>query len=95
MDFTAFDLRIGTVTHAALSDGALALTVDLGAGRTGASLAAITEAYSPETIVGRQVVVVTNLPGAGEVIVLAALSPTDGAVLIGPERTVANGTQVV
>lgn len=95
MDFTAFDLRIGTVTHAAPADGALALTIALGPGAARRAVAAITERYSAEAIVGRQVVVVANAPGTDEVIVLAALSPADGAVLLQPEHPVADGTQVV
>jgi tRNA-binding protein len=93
MDFTAFDLRIATVVEAERRDDLLALTLDVGGVRR-TSEARITENYDAESIVGRQVVAVTNGPG-GEVIVLAAVSPSHGAVLVVPDRPVVSGTQVV
>lgn len=96
MDFTAYDLRVGTVVEAAVRDGALALTIALG-GATRTATAYVTERYAPESVLGRQVVVVANPDGRrdGEVVVLAAVSPSDGAVLLQPDRPVPDGTQVV
>ena len=96
MDFTAFPLRIGTVTEAAAADDALRLTIDLG-GDTRHAIARITERYGPDDLIGRQVVIVLDPPGAasGEVIVLAAVSATEGAVLLRPDAPVPNGTAVV
>lgn len=96
MDFTAFDLRVGTVVEAVLADDALRLTIDFGGLRREAE-ARITENYGPDNLVGHQVVAVTNPGGtsAGEVVVLAAVSPSEGAVLLRPDRPVADGTQVV
>ena len=94
MDFTAFDLRVGTVTEAAEHDGALVLTIALG-GLTRTATAYVTENYDATSIVGRQVVVVTNAGGSDEAVVLAAVSPSQGAVLLQPDRPVADGTQVV
>ena len=96
MDFTAFDLRVGTVAEAALRDGALALTIRLG-GVDRTATAYVTERYTPESVLGRQVVVVANPEGRrdGEVIVLAAVNPEEGAVLLQPDRPVPDGTQVV
>ncbi len=91
MDFTDIDLRIGTVTEAVLEDGALHLSVDVGAGVLEA-VSHITENYGPDDLLGTQVVVVTR--GASAV-VLAAVSPSQGAVVLRPDRSVANGTQVV
>lgn len=92
MDFTAFDLRIGTVL-AAVPDGvAVVLTISLGY-TTIEVESRVTETYAAADLVGRQVVVVTNT--AGGAIVLAAVSPSEGAVLLQPERPVADGTQVV
>ena len=67
MDFTTFDLRVATVVDAARRDDLLALTLDIGGVRRTSDVR-ITENYDPETIIGRQVVAVTNAPG-GEVIV--------------------------
>ena len=92
MDFTAFDLRIGTITAATPTADGVRLAVSLG----GASVEAdsqVTETYAAEALVGRQVAVVVN--GRSGPVVLAALSPTDGAVLLAPERPVADGTRVV
>jgi tRNA-binding protein len=94
MDFTAFDLRVGTVAEAALEDGALRLVIDFGGVRREAE-ARITENYGPDDLVGEQVVAVTNPGGRGRAVVLAAVSPSAGAVLLRPERPVADGTQVV
>lgn len=96
MDFTAFDLRIGTVTEAVLDGDALRLGVDVGGVRREA-VSHITENYGPDDLLGTQVVVVTNPGGssAGEAVVLAAVSPSQGAVVLRPDRPVADGTQVV
>ena len=95
MDFTAFDLRVGTVVEAAAEGDALRLVIDLGGVRREA-VSRITENYGPADLLGQQVVAVA-VPGgaAGEVVVLAAVSPSEGAVVLRPDRPVADGTQVV
>ena len=93
MDFTDFDLRIGTVREAAQTDDVLDLVIDFG-GLVRTAETRITERYSAADLIGRQVVAVTNAPG-GKAVVLAAVSPSMGAVLIQPETAVADGTQVV
>ena len=90
MDFTAVDLRIATVIAAQVEAGALRLTLDVG-GAERTATAHITENYGPDDVVGTQVVVV----GGAEPVVLAAVSPSDGAVLLRPDHPVADGTQVV
>ena len=90
MDFTSVDLRVATVTAAAADGDALRLTLDMG-GATRHAVARITENYGPDDLVGTQVVVV----GGAEPVVLAAVSPSEGAVVLRPDRPVANGTQVV
>lgn len=94
MDFTAFDLRVGTVTEAELDGDALRLGIDVGGVRREA-LSHITENYGPDDLLGTQVVVVTNPGGDEEAVVLAAVSPSQGAVVLRPDRPVADGTQVV
>ncbi len=96
MDFTAYDLRVGTVIAAVAEADTLRLTVHLG-GFQREAVARITENYAADELVGEQVVVVTNSGGSatGEVVVLAAVSPSQGAVLIRPDRPVADGIQVV
>lgn len=92
MDFTAFDLRIGTITAAVLTDDGIRLTVSLGA-RSVEVDSRVNETYAPEALVGRQVAVVVN--GRTGPVVLAGVSPTEGAVLLQPERPVGDGTRVV
>ena len=93
MDFTAHNLHIATVTDAVQEGDVLLLTLDLG-GTQHRTDAHITENYTPEALVGRQVVVVTNGP-EGATIVLAAVSTVQGAVLLKPEWPVENGARVV
>ena len=96
MDFTAYPLRVGTVVEAETSGDALRMTIDLG-GDLRSAEARITERYGPADVLGRSVVVVVDPPGAvpGEVIVLAAVSATEGAVLLRPDAPVPDGTAVV
>lgn len=91
MDFTTVDLRVGTVVEASRDGDALCLIVDVGGARREA-VSHITENYGPDDLIGTQVVVV---PAAEGVVVLAAVSPSEGAVLLRPDRPVAAGTQVV
>lgn len=90
MDFTSVDLRIATVTSASIEGDALRLGLDVG-GVERHAVAHITENYGPDDLVGTQVVVV----GGAEPVVLAAVSPSKGAVVLRPDRPVSNGTQVV
>jgi methionyl-tRNA synthetase len=95
-DFTKVDLRIARIDKAESVEGAdklLALTLNLG-DSTRSVFAGIKEAYEPESLVGRHVIVVANLAprkmrfGVSEGMVLAAgpggkdiflLAPDDGA----------------
>jgi tRNA-binding protein len=103
-DFAALDIRVGTVVRAETNTGArkaaYKLWVDfekeLG---VKTSSAQITELYSPDSLVGRQVLAVVNFPPrkvAGfesQVLVLGTYS-TGGVVLIVPERPVSNGDKL-
>lgn len=103
-DFARLELRLGTVTaavpHERARHPAYVLTLDFGPLGTRTSSAQLTENYTPEALVGRQMVAVMNLPPkrvAGvksEVLVLAAVSEDAGTVLLAPERLVENGTRV-
>ena len=95
-DFMKVDLRIATITAASPVEGAdklLQLDLDVGDSQR-TVFAGIKAAYAPESLVGRQVIVVANLAprkmrfGVSEGMVLAAgpggkdiflLSPDDGA----------------
>jgi tRNA-binding protein len=101
-DFLKVDIRVGRVTRAEpypeARKPAIKLWVDFGPelGEKTSS-AQITVHYTPETLVGRQVLAVVNFPPrqigrfVSEVLVLG-LSDAEGAVvLIGPDMDVPEG----
>lgn len=104
-DFLEVDLRVGHVRSARANPAArrpaYVLEIDFGPQlgvRT--SSAQLTENYTAEELVGRQVVAVLNFPEkriAGvrsQVLVLAAVSEEHGTVLLSTERDVSAGTPV-
>ena len=103
--FQAVDLRAGTITHAETfpeaRQPAYKLTVDFGpdVGILQSS-AQITQHYTPQTLIGRQVLAVVNLPAKriGPVrsqCLVTGFCDADGAVvLVGPDQPVPNGTRL-
>lgn len=102
--FRALDVRVGTVIHVepnrAARVPAYVLKIDFGPDLgVMTSSAQITERYDPSTLVGKQLVAVTNFPVkriAGvksEVLLLAAVTG-QGSVLLRPDYTVADGCRV-
>ena len=105
-DFFAIDIRVGTVLAAEPFPGArkpsITLVIDfgpeLGARRSSAQ---ITAHYTPESLVGRQVVAVTNIGTrrvagfVSEVLVLGAVPGPAEVVLLAHDRRVPNGTKIV
>lgn len=100
--FTAVDIRVGRITRAEASAGArkpaFKLWVDFG-GEIGEkkSSAQITAHYTPEGLVGRQVLAVVNFPPRqigkviSEVLVLGVPDEKGEVVLVGPDHDVALG----
>lgn len=103
--FAALDIRIGTILAAEAfpqaRKPAWKLKINFGA-ELGVknSSAQITALYTPETLVGRQVVCVVNLgprqigPFISEVLVLGAPDAQGHIVLLAPERSVPNGQKI-
>jgi tRNA-binding protein len=104
-DFQKLDIRVGTVVRAQpfpeARKPAIKLWIDFGAelGERQSS-AQLTAFYSPEALVGRQVVAVVNFPPrrvAGfesHVLVLGAMPSATEVILLSPDRPVPNGTGI-
>ena len=102
-EFHALAVRVGTVqraeAHDSSRDPSIKLWIDFGELGTLQSSAKITDHYTPDELVGRQIVAVTGFPPMrvggfrSEVLVLGALTGT-GVVLLGIDRPVAPGSTV-
>lgn len=103
--FEQIDIRVGTILTAMVftkaRKPAYQLTIDFGE-ETGIkkSSAQITTFYTPETLIGKQVVAVVNFPPRqiadfmSECLVLGLVGKEGGVVLLQPERPVPNGLKV-
>ncbi len=104
-DFFAIDIRVGTVVSAEPFPEArkpsIKLAIDfgdeLGVRRSSAQ---ITRHYTPEALVGTQVVAVVNIGErriagyVSQVLVLGAMPTPEEVVLLRPNHPVANGTRI-
>jgi tRNA-binding protein len=104
-DFFAIDMRVGTVLEAEAFPEArkpsIKLLIDfgpeLGHKRSSAQL---TVHYTPDTLVGRQVVAAVNLGSrriagfTSEVLVLGAMPSATDVVLLALDQPVDNGTRI-
>jgi tRNA-binding protein len=104
-DFLRLDIRVGTIVDAQpfpeARQPAIRLWVDFGAAiGTKRSSARITAHYSPDRLIGRQVLAVVNLPPRqvgpflSEVLVLGLSDAEGGVVLLRPDFAVPNGQRM-
>ena len=104
-DFLKVDLRIGIITAAKLNPKArkpaFALTIDFGELGSRQSSAQLTENYTVEDLIGKQIMAVMNFPPkriAGvksEILILAAVCPEKGTVLLSPDQSVGLGVRIL
>jgi len=104
-DFAKVKIHAGTILSAAINEKArnpaYVLKIDFGDLGIKMSSAQITEHYTPEDLIGRQIIAVLNFPPkkvagvVSEVLVLACVSPGLGTILLHPSKTVPNGSHVL
>lgn len=104
-DFEKVDMRIGTIVEARIfpeaKKPAYLLKVDFG-DEIGVkkSSAQITDHYSPEILVGKQVMAVVNFPPKqigpirSECLVMGAYDDKGHVILLGPDKPSSNGSKV-
>ena len=103
--FRQVDIRIGTILEAAPLEGArkpsIRLLIDFGPGvGTKKSSAQITQHYTPEGLIGKQVAAVVNFPPRqigkfmSEVLTLGFPDADDRIVLFSPDHPVPNGARL-
>lgn len=103
-DFTKLDIRVGTILEVSDNSKAIKpayiLKIDFGELGVKTSSAQITEYYTKETLIGKQVMAVMNFPPkrvAGvksEVLVLGCVHSEIDVVLLHPSQVVPNGAKV-
>jgi tRNA-binding protein len=103
-EFEKLDIRVGTVTSARVfpeaRKPAYQLEVDFGPLGVKRSSAQITAYYTPESLVGRQVISVVNFPPkriAGfmsECLVLGVYDAEGQVVLLAPDKAMENGAKI-
>lgn len=103
-DFEKVEMRVGTIIQAEdfpkAKCPAYQLTIDLGSFGIKKSSAQITHLYSKESLIGKQIVAVTNFPPKqianffSEVLVLGVVGHHDGVVLLSADTLVENGLQI-
>lgn len=104
-DFLAVDIRVGRVVHAEpypeARKPAIKLHVDFGGGLgVKKSSAQITKHYTPESLIGRQVMAVVNFPPRqigkfmSEILVLGVPDDAGDIVLIAPDHSVPEGVRL-
>jgi tRNA-binding protein len=103
-EFLKVEMIVGTIISAEVfkevSKPAYKMIIDFGEFGMRKTSAQITELYTPEDLIGRQIVAVINFPPKqianmmSECLVLGGIGENKDVILIQPERKVKNGTRI-
>jgi tRNA-binding protein len=103
-DFEKIDMRVGTIREVKdfpkAKKPAYQLVIDFGPMGMRRSSAQVTHLYSPEQLMGRQIIAVVNFPPKqianffSECLVLGVYTDKNEVVLLGPGQEVENGWKV-
>lgn len=103
-DFSKIEMRVGTIISADIfkevKNPAYKIVVDFGELGKRKTSAQITKLYSPDEILGKQVIAVINFPPKqianmmSECLILGAVEKDNNVTLIQTERKVKNGTKI-
>lgn len=103
-DFSKIEMRVGTILSAEIfkevRNPAYKLIVDFGEYGKRKTSAQITELYTPENIIGKQVVGVLNFPPKqianimSECLILGAIGNENNVTLLQPESKIENGLKI-
>lgn len=102
-DFEKIDIRVGTILHAEIfkeaKKPAYKITIDFGELGIKKTSAQITKLYTPEEIIGKQVIAVVNFPTKqianiqSECLILGAVD-SDEITLLTTDKVVKNGLRI-
>jgi tRNA-binding protein len=103
-DFEKVEIRTGTIIHAEVfteaRKPAYKITIDFGSFGTRRTSAQVTNLYTPETLLGKQVVAVVNFPPKqigpfmSECLLLGAVTPDGTVTLLQTEQSAENGLRI-
>src|SRR5690606_41577733 len=103
-DFEKIDMRVGTIIEATIfpkaKKSSYQLTIDFGELGFKKSSAQITALYTPDELIGKQVIAVINFPVKqianffSECLVLGVYADAANVVLLQPQQKVINGSKI-
>jgi len=103
-DFTKVEIRAGTIIAAQAFPNAkkpaYQLTIDFGTYGIKKSSAQITKHYTPDALIGKQIVAVVNFPVKqianffSECLVLGVYDDNNDVILLQPDNAVTNGNRI-
>ena len=103
-DFTKVEMRVGTILSAEIfkevKKPAYKMQIDFGEFGIKKTSAQITKLYTPDALIGNQIIAVINFPKKqianimSECLVLGAVGDNKEVTLISPEKNIKNGTRI-